>query len=521
MTLLNKALCCVICFVIFLIWSTPPSVGGAFISEDLTPTEFLAQLESSGELKEGAYQCGDFVLAIASERARTARAVSSQGATARAEEKAKELILQDAVERAELEFNGVKEVPEGLNAKLISISQKSVNGTIDGAYVLRTRVIGKDAEGKELIEVVLVCPLEGIAVSYSKPVEVSVRLRRDFMDSKLSSTTEQLLAFELFTDARRVQMLQILAEYLAGEKKNGIWATLMHDFSESTAESLVCTEQFDSGQKLSELFAILDENPNHPAVCLEIANKMIDFGFPQVAALFAARGTHSYLDIIGGTELRKIAEGTWAESLLNPIDEMASAKHVTEVLLSEWTENYPRTRVLLMYNGKVDPSHLKTNSVLDDEFKAELIDWGNDYLQMNVIDQIQEFRTTMSDLYKAIESDPQSLLLNEEKYRQQIKDAKINCLEILVVMKLRESFIDGKDEFAEVTTNAILATEQLFSTLPVLASAVGSVDIPINDLSIVHYAAKAYEQYPSPSNRELLSKAIDYSGYSKIAGLID
>ena len=525
MTLLNKALCCVTCFLTLLIWSAPPSVGGAFISEDLTPTEFLAQLESNGVVKEGVYHSGDFVLALASKLARTAKASSSQGAIAKAKLEAKKYMLQDAIEREELQFDGVKDVSERLNAKLISISQKSVAGELDGAYVLRTRVIDTNAEGKELLEVVMVCPIDGISVNYSKPVDVSARLQQDFKANILSSPSEQLLAFELFTDEERIQMLQMLADYLTGGKNNGTWATLMHDFSGSTAESLVHTEQFEHGEKLNELFATLNENPNHPAACLDIAKKMVELGFSQVSALFAARGTYSYVDIMHEEECRKIAEGTWAEQLLYPVEKSEATKQVPQVLASAWTQEYPRIRVLLAYNGKIDPVNLKTNFVLDDEFQTEMIEWGKESLLMKTVDHAAELIIEMSKLYDEIKNDPLAFMAKKEEYRQQFEDVKINSLELIVVLKLCKSFLDAKGDGEEAVeeniTNAINATESVLGMLSVMSPMVGGLDVPLNEYSMVHYAAKAYEQYPSPETRELLSKTIMYSGYPKIATLIE
>jgi len=500
-------------------------MGGTFISKELTPTEFLAQLESNGVVKEGVYQSGDFVLAIASKRARTAKASSSQGAIGKAKLEAKRYILQDAIKRAELQFDGVKDVSERLNAKLISISQKEVAGRLDGAHVLRTRVIGKDAEGKELLEVVMVCPIEGISVNYSKPAEVSARLRGDFKENKLTSISEQFLAFELFTDEERIQMLQILADYITGGKKNGTWATLMHDFSGSTAESLVHTEQIEHGEKLNELFATLNENPNHPAACVDISKKIAELGFSQVSALFAARGTYSYLDIIHEEECRTIAKGTWAEQLSYQIEKTGVSKLVTEVLGSEWTRDYPRIRVLLAYNGKIDPANLKTNSVLEDQFKTEMIEWGKESLLIKSAQSAVELTIEIPKLYDEIKNHPFVFAAKKEEYRQKFDDVKINALESFVVLKLWKNFLDGKadgeEDLAENITNVINVSENILEMLLMMSPMVGGLDVPLNEYSIVHYAARAYEQYPSPETRELLSKTIMYSGYPKIATLID
>jgi hypothetical protein len=300
----------------------------------------------------------------------------------------------------------------------------------------------------------------------------------------------------------------------------------MHDFSGSTAESLVHTEQFEHGEKLNELLATLNANPNHPAACLDIAKKMVELGFSQVAALFAARGTYSYLDIIHEEECRTIAEGTWTEQLLYPVDETGITKQVPEVLASEWTQDYPRLRVLLAYNGKIDPANLKTNFVLDAEFKTEMIEWGKEYLLMNEMSQIVKFLTELPKLTDELKNDPITFMAKKEEYRQQLEDVKINALELFVVLKLYKNFLDGKGDgqeaLEEQITNMTPPAESILKMLPAMSQMFGGLDVPLNEDSIiVHYAARAYEQYPSPETRELLSKTIRYSGYPEIATLIE
>ena len=517
---------CFIIYVVLTIWSTPQVMGGVSLSSEITPSEFLAKLESKGAIKEGAYASDNYVLGVGTGRGISSQPRSSAAAARKAELVANTYILKEAVARKALKFDPIDELPEAINKKLLSISQKSVAGRIDGAHVLRTRVIDTDAEGNELLEVVVVCAIEGITVTSSMPVDVSARLQRDFKASILSSPSEQLLAFELFTDEERIQMLQMLADYLTGGKKNGTWATLMHDFSGSTAEALVHAEQFEQGGKLNELMATLNANPNHPAVCLAIAKKMVELGFSQVAALFAARGTYSYLDIIHEEECRTISEGTWAEGLLYPVDETGITKQGTEVLASEWTQEYPRIRVLLAYNGKIDPANLKTNFVLDDEFKTEMIEWGKESLLIKkVAYSALELQIAFIEEIKGLKNDPFAFMAKQKEYRQQFEKAQINSLELFVVLKLCKNFLDGKGGGEEALegsiTNMIYTTELMLQALPAMTAIFGGLDVPLNEDSIVHYAARAYEQYPSPETRELLSKTIRYSGYPEIATLIE